>query len=79
MVIATIFIALNWLSLIAFIVKRQQGGFSFAPPFFCGILGAICSAYVFERHTIWIAASFLLLDPSIGFVLGAIAIKKLRQ
>jgi len=78
-VVSVIFLALNWLSLIAFIVKRSQGNFSFAPPFLFGILGAISSVWAFDKHAFWISVGFLLLDPSIGFALGAIALKKLRR
>jgi hypothetical protein len=69
-------IALNWLSLIAFIVKKSKGNFSFAPPFICGILGAFASLLALEHHALWVAIGFLLLDPSIGLALGSIGIKK---
>lgn len=71
-------IALNWLSLIAFIVKKTKGNFSFAPPFICGILGAFASFLALEHHALWVAFGFLLLDPSIGLALGSLGIKKLR-
>lgn len=79
MAISAIFIVLNWLSLIAFIVRRRKGNFSFAPPFICGVMGAIASFGVLDHHAVWSAGAFLLLDPSIGFALGSIAIKKLHK
>lgn len=79
MVISAIFIVLNWLSLIAFIVQRRKGNFSFSPPFICGVLGAIASFGALNHHAAWSASVFLLLDPSIGFALGSIAIKSLRK
>ena len=76
MSLSAIFIALNWMSFIAYLVQKSEGGFSFAPPLLCGVLGAIASFGGLEQHAVWFAIGFLLLDPSIGFILGSLAIQK---
>lgn len=76
MSLAAIFIALNWLSFIVFIVQKRKGNFSFAPPFLCGVFGAIASFGGLEQHAAWFAIGFVLLDPCMGLALGAIAIQK---
>lgn len=76
MALAAFVIALNWFSLITFILKKSKGSFSFAPPFICGILGAFASLLELENHAVWVALGFVLLDPSIGLALGSIGIKR---
>ncbi len=79
MAVTAIFIVLNWLSFIAFLIKKPEGNFSFAPPFICGVLGAIATFVAIENHAFWFATAFLLLDPSIGLSLGFLALKQLRK
>ena len=77
--LATLFIVLNWVGLIAFAVSQVRkptgSGYSFAPPFICGpvlaAIWALCPSFPFRRYA-WIAvlldASILL--PLIALVLG---------
>ncbi|MBE9609433.1 hypothetical protein [Chitinilyticum piscinae] len=75
-VLAALFIALNWIMLLAFILRRDKGTFSFAPPFLCGVAGAGASLWVWPEQAVWIAVVFLLLDPSIALTLAWLAIKR---
>lgn len=68
-VVCGVFIIFNWLSLVSFFLKGSEGGFSFCPPYFCGILAAIASFGAFEQHAVWLAILFFMIDPSIGFIL----------
>jgi hypothetical protein len=60
-------------------MRTSKGGFSFAPPFVCGILGALVSLLVLQDYRLWASIAFVLLDPSIGFVLICIGIQTWRK
>jgi hypothetical protein len=76
--LATLFIFLNWVGLVAFAITHKhesiRTGYSFAPPFICGpvlaAVWALCPAFPFRRYA-WIA---IVLDPSILLLLLALVL-----
>ncbi|WP_028451243.1 hypothetical protein [Chitinilyticum aquatile] len=74
--LAALLIVLNWIMLLAFVLRRDKGAFSFAPPFLCGLAGAGASLWVWQEHAGWFAVAFLLLDPSIALPMVWLAIKR---
>lgn len=74
--ICAVLIALNSASLLSWLYAsaRRGGnsGYSFAPPFVCGIVAT-------GRLSARLAWLPLVLDPSIGFVLVGAALQKLRS
>ncbi len=71
---AALLISLNWLSFIGWVVavrRGHTGGHSFAPPFLCGVAGAVaCLVCPWPDAWRW---SWVppLLDPSIALFLAA--------
>ena len=73
---SALLIPLNWLSFIGWVIEMRrgsEGGHSFAPPFLCGIAGAV-ACLVCPWPGVWSWAWVPpLLDPSIALLLAASA------
>ena len=71
---AALFTLFNWLSFVGYVIaclRGYSGSHSFAPPFLCGIMGAVtCLVCPLPGawHWAWVP---LLIDPSIGLLLPA--------
>lgn len=67
----TLVLLLNWASLIEAQISKK--GFSFAPPWICGLSASIAMYFYPEGSLKAYAWAPLLLDPSISLVLVALA------
>lgn len=76
--VCAVFMLFNWVGLIGAMIGRSKSH-SFAPPYLCGVLGAIALLAWPGRSLQWWAIVPLLADPSIGFVCGALAVQSLRK
>ena len=74
---SALLIPLNWLSVIGWVIaapRGYEGGHSFAPPFLCGIAGAV-ACVICPWPGVWRWAWVPpLLDPSIALLLAASAL-----
>jgi hypothetical protein len=79
---SALLIALNWLSFIGWSIavrRGHKGGHSFAPPFLCGIAGAV-ACFVCPWPGAWRWAWLpLLLDPSIGLLVVALVLHPIAR
>jgi hypothetical protein len=70
---SALLIPLNWLSFVGWLIavrRGHKGGHSFAPPFLCGIAGAV-ACLVCPWPGVWRWAWLpLVLDPSIALLLA---------
>lgn len=69
---SALLIPLNWLSFIGYslaVRRGYKGGHSFAPPFLCGIAGAVACLICPWPGVRWWAWVPPLADPSIGLLL----------
>jgi len=75
---SALLIPLNWLSFVGWAVEsargKKTGGFSFCPPFLCGVAGAIACLVCPWPGVSWWAWLPPLLDPSIFLLLAASAL-----
>jgi hypothetical protein len=71
---SALLIPLNWLSFVGWVIAARRGykgGHSFAPPFLCGIAGAV-ACLICPLPGVWRWAWVPpLLDPSIALLLAA--------
>jgi len=79
--VCALMILLNWGALLSYLYAtakgRRKGGFSFAPPFLCGLVA--CGAILIHPRPGMPRLSWvpLALDPSIGFVVVVAALQRL--
>ncbi len=74
---SALLIPLNWLSFVGWLIEARRGrkrNFSFAPPFLCGIAGAI-ACLICPWPDVWRWAWVPpLIDPSIALLLVAVVL-----
>ena len=70
---AVVLILLNWMSMISAVKDRRS--YSFAPPWLCGVTGAVACLLCPVSQVQHLALSPLVLDPSISImVMGRLSV-----